>query len=1349
MVALPIHGQGGRLAAALLLTGGWAGGDGSEGGEGGGAAAAVAAKAVQLGAADITELRRLAQVVGLSLVIGDPQQAAYLERLASLLVALLSARPPGLHDLVASLLDALPSLLQARFSLSMQPLLACLPAAGSSAALVFAPRRGAADGSLGAAPVHSMGTGTGYLSPASNPSLSQLPSGVGPKLLAAAGSPLQSGRLPTVASFLAAQQGQGQGQGSESASSKHQRLLSAVLANGGVVAGPPPPPSAPSPFARATSLGLVPSGVAASRVKAVRTALGHTLLQKLVGGGPVASGAVRRLSSGLIPVPSPRPGARLSAAGCAAPAVDVADPAAAAAAPAYLVLTDASSASLGKSGPDRDVLLAANLTGANAVTALVLVAEPPPPPAWSAATVAAAADQAVDGAASLKSAPASLTQPMSPLALARWKSSALEDRGAAAPHGDGSGKAQADGSCPLPSVSGPLPPAANVTFAHSAAAAPFRLALYMVSPESVPAGVLEAVAAELVALTPLVFAAFRCAVTQSPGIAAEWWQLLSQCAAGPTTPIPSTAATPVKPRTVAPSPVVPMQRAASHAGTVAAHEPGRSSAGGVRMEHFSPLPGLRRLKSPPPMPSLPSPIGGSPAGPEDAPSPRVLAGVALSPQALLGAQAVAVDAGSMAGAGRVGPGVRPHSQRACVRSTRDSYGTSANGSFPCSYDELMDMDGGAAPSMADSFGPNQVLSGSGSASANLRRQAASAALMRRSSWCPTLQLEDVSGPRPLELMVSSARSRLTAVLAGGEGGEEARLASSQDLAAVELREVIGRGGQGVVFRGYLHGLEAAIKVLEHVGRAPLDHDGAAMLLNDPQDAREAAAAAQAAGAPPPGCGATMEVEPVERQMEQVRREAMEVAVMGQLSHPNIVQVYAQFSEAAVVQPPTAPGSCMPPPLRLVPLDHPLLGGKMPSPTNSILCLEYCDAGTLLTAARRGDFRRPGSCPREGPVWPSPIPLYTSLLEVALALRYLHARRLVHCDLKPGNVLLKTNARDPRGWTCKLSDLGCVRVMDELGPDGASGFTCQSMYGTVQYMSPEFICQDRLLNGAVDVYAFGIMMWELMHCKVAYNQVKRNALPALVTRHGMRPEFHPLAPPEYSTLAARCWAQQPECRPTAAHLVSELQQLLATARTLEPMRAAEAARPERAKPSRAPVPPLPPLPALPPAPALTPDGATPGRRKTPPPAPPHPHVLPSPLPPAARPDAGSSDPDTLLGITDASSHFTGPGPAAARPQARPKGGPVVPVRAASTDARGSYFVMLPPGAAPELLQATQGGERVAAEERPRERSPGGGAAAVAPGAGSGAAEAPWHEMEGGEGCYSSLTHVSVISLITAA
>lgn len=55
-------------------------------------------------------------------------------------------------------------------------------------------------------------------------------------------------------------------------------------------------------------------------------------------------------------------------------------------------------------------------------------------------------------------------------------------------------------------------------------------------------------------------------------------------------------------------------------------------------------------------------------------------------------------------------------------------------------------------------------------------------------------------------------------------------------------------------------------------------------------------------------------------------------------------------------------------------------------------------------------------------------VYLTLLEIALALRHMHSLALVHCDLKPQNVLLKSSPRDPRGFTAKLSDFGLAKMM---------------------------------------------------------------------------------------------------------------------------------------------------------------------------------------------------------------------------------------------------------------------------------------------------------------------------------
>ncbi|KXZ53518.1 hypothetical protein GPECTOR_7g968 [Gonium pectorale] len=400
---------------------------------------------------------------------------------------------------------------------------------------------------------------------------------------------------------------------------------------------------------------------------------------------------------------------------------------------------------------------------------------------------------------------------------------------------------------------------------------------------------------------------------------------------------------------------------------------------------------------------------------------------------------------------------------------------------------------------------------------------------------PVLVVES-GGEQPLQqldAMVSSIQSTLSAVqlqLEGPGGGGDNQEVRLNDIAAVELMEVIGRGGQGVVFRGTVHGIEAAVKVISHrddaeatpatpsapptpaavaAAKAGAAGAAAAAAANDGTGSEAAAAAAIAAAAAAaaaangPAGGGSIDSQMVDeaRMRERKRtllRDALELAVTSTISHPNIVQMYGYFTDCVVVQ--YAHQSNR---LKLLPADSEALqqqggagggaGGR--GPVNTVMCMEYCDAGTLKSVAEAGAFRQPGVSARSGPACPALVPLYTSLLEVALALRHLHGRRLVHCDLKPSNVLLKSSMRDPRGWTCKLSDFGCVRVMNEETSDARLGFRQPQPLGTLTHMAPEMFVRGGLLDAAVDVYAFGIIMWELIMVAPLYDgTVPKEKLP---------------------------------------------------------------------------------------------------------------------------------------------------------------------------------------------------------------------------------------------------------------
>jgi serine/threonine protein kinase len=97
---------------------------------------------------------------------------------------------------------------------------------------------------------------------------------------------------------------------------------------------------------------------------------------------------------------------------------------------------------------------------------------------------------------------------------------------------------------------------------------------------------------------------------------------------------------------------------------------------------------------------------------------------------------------------------------------------------------------------------------------------------------------------------------------------------------------------------------------------------------------------------------------------------------------------------------------------------------------------------------------------------------TLLLPVCAGLEYLHARNIVHGDLKPDNVLIKKNPQYASGWTAKLTDFGFSQA---LGADRTHVSNFSS--GTPYYVAPEVVLHHRLTT-ASDIYSLGVLMWEV-------------------------------------------------------------------------------------------------------------------------------------------------------------------------------------------------------------------------------------------------------------------------------
>ncbi|KIZ00957.1 Serine/threonine-protein kinase ppk16 [Monoraphidium neglectum] len=121
-------------------------------------------------------------------------------------------------------------------------------------------------------------------------------------------------------------------------------------------------------------------------------------------------------------------------------------------------------------------------------------------------------------------------------------------------------------------------------------------------------------------------------------------------------------------------------------------------------------------------------------------------------------------------------------------------------------------------------------------------------------------------------------------------------------------------------------------------------------------------------------------------------------------------------------------------------------------------------------------------------------LLLTLLEVAGGMAYLHRMGVVHCDLKPANVLLKSSSVDRRGFTAKISDFGLSRVEDD---DSCATFPFNSC-GTAAYVAPEALVTSKKVNSSVDVYAFGIIMWELLTGQRPYGNMQQQQASAAAT-----------------------------------------------------------------------------------------------------------------------------------------------------------------------------------------------------------------------------------------------------------
>ncbi|MEW5309718.1 MAG: hypothetical protein WDW38_001581 [Sanguina aurantia] len=209
-------------------------------------------------------------------------------------------------------------------------------------------------------------------------------------------------------------------------------------------------------------------------------------------------------------------------------------------------------------------------------------------------------------------------------------------------------------------------------------------------------------------------------------------------------------------------------------------------------------------------------------------------------------------------------------------------------------------------------------------------------------------------------------------------------------------------------------------------------------------------------------------------------------------------------------------------------------GAKPGSVMTQMIMECCDRGSLHSAIAKGLFKTSSK-------WNNKIALRALLRtarEIAQGMSHLHMSRVVHGDLKPGNVLLMSSRADRRGFIAKVSDFGLSNFC-------ISSHISTSRWSTVAYMSGEAF--DGRVTMASDVYSFGVMLWE-MYTGTPPHAGLQPAQVVLGVQSGQLALAWPAgSDPRILKLVMSCVVHDPTARPSFKQLINDLASLEAQVR----------------------------------------------------------------------------------------------------------------------------------------------------------------------------------------------------------
>ncbi|GMY35914.1 putative serine/threonine-protein kinase SIS8 [Fagus crenata] len=94
------------------------------------------------------------------------------------------------------------------------------------------------------------------------------------------------------------------------------------------------------------------------------------------------------------------------------------------------------------------------------------------------------------------------------------------------------------------------------------------------------------------------------------------------------------------------------------------------------------------------------------------------------------------------------------------------------------------------------------------------------------------------------------------------------------------------------------------------------------------------------------------------------------------------------------------------------------------------------------------------------------------------------------------------------------------------------------------MAPELLNSKDMVTEKVDVYTFGIVMWELLTGEEPYAKKRSAEIIAGIIEGNLRPEIPSWCDPAWRQLMERCWSSNPDSRPAFSEIAKELRTMSA-------------------------------------------------------------------------------------------------------------------------------------------------------------------------------------------------------------